>query len=134
MDNPDMVNLINQFVGYEKLIKEKVEQAYRCAEFINNEEYASYSLIPPHTNGLSIMVQELVLMKHGPELRKAICLSQLEGKWGEIPNPRDNEDSEEWERLFDYTEDEDNQRRNSYYCCNLTLKKNKEKLAKGLKI
>ena len=134
MDNPDMLYIINQYVGYEKQIREKVEQAYRCAEFINNEEYTPYALRPPHSTGISLMVQELILLKYGPQLRKAICLSELEGKWDEIPNPVDNEDMDEWVRLYNYTAVRENQRRNSFYCCYLTLKKNGKKLKGGLKV
>ena len=80
MDNPDLVYLINNFVGYEKLIKEKVDKAYKCAVRIVNESLdIEYDLIiaSPKEDDRFKSLLLTILRRHGPSLRKAICLSQL---------------------------------------------------------
>ena len=80
MDNPDLMYLINDFVGYEKLVKEKVDKAYKCAVRIVNESCdIEYDLIiaSPEEDDYFKSLLLTILRRHGPSLRKAICLCHL---------------------------------------------------------
>ena len=90
MDNPDLVYLINNFVGYEKLIKEKIDKAYKCAVRIVDEACAiQYDLViaSPEEDDRFKSLLLTILRRHGTSLRKAICLSQLRNRnlsWEQI--------------------------------------------------
>ena len=78
MDNPDLMYLINNFVGYEKLIDEKQETIDRCAkcliylgvDFLDNETQKNAMQLMAHAR--------CIIQDYGPTLFKTICLAELQ--------------------------------------------------------
>ena len=81
MDNPDLVYLINNFVGYEKLIEKGQENMERMVKLIiqcGEDFMKAPALHKQMAFECMITAMETVIRTHGPRFYKAVCLAELQ--------------------------------------------------------